>query len=99
MRAYAAELPAGLAAVSAAERSRWCILFDGGGIRERTGREATHFDWEDWDVAVVTPRVMLTFRVPVLLFFPIYGRSGDHSGSCSPGLRQRRMRWFTGKKI
>ena len=49
-----------------------CILFDGGGIREENRKgKPTHFDWEDWDVAVVTPRVIvLTFRVPVLLFFP-----------------------------
>lgn len=49
-----------------------CILFDGGGIREENRKgKPTHFDWEDWDVAVVTPRIIvLTFRVPVLLFFP-----------------------------
>lgn len=49
-----------------------CILFDAGGIREENRRgQPTHFTWQDWDVAVVTPKVIvLTFKTPVLLFFP-----------------------------
>lgn len=48
------------------------VNFDAGGIREENEKgKPTHFDWADWDVCVVTPKVIvLTFRTPVLLFFP-----------------------------
>ena len=48
------------------------VNFDADGIREENEKgKPTHFDWADWDVCVVTPKVIvLTFRTPVLLFFP-----------------------------
>ena len=48
------------------------VNFDAGGIREENEKgKPTHFDWADWDVCVVTPKVIvLTFKTPVLLFFP-----------------------------
>ena len=48
------------------------VDFDADGIREMNEKgKPTHFDWADWDVCVVTPKVIvLTFRTPVLLFFP-----------------------------
>ena len=48
------------------------VNFDADGIREENEKgKPTHFDWADWDVCVVTPKVIvLTFKTPVLLFFP-----------------------------
>ena len=48
------------------------VNFDAGGIREENEKgKPTHFDWADWDVCVMTPKVIvLTFKTPVLLFFP-----------------------------
>lgn len=48
------------------------VNFDADGIREENEKgKSTHFDWADWDVCVVTPKVIvLTFKTPVLLFFP-----------------------------
>lgn len=48
------------------------VNFDADGIREENEKgKPTHFDWADWDVCVMTPKVIvLTFKTPVLLFFP-----------------------------
>ena len=48
------------------------VSFDADGIREENEKgRPTHFDWADWDVCVMTQKVIvLTFRTPVLLFFP-----------------------------
>ena len=48
------------------------VSFDADGIREENEKgRPTHFDWADWDVCVVTQKVIvLTFKTPVLLFFP-----------------------------
>lgn len=48
------------------------VSFDADGIREENEKgRPTHFDWADWDVCVMTQKVIvLTFRIPVLLFFP-----------------------------
>lgn len=48
------------------------VNFDADGIREENEKgKPTHFDWADWDVCVMTQKVIvLTFKTPVLLFFP-----------------------------
>lgn len=73
------------------------VNFDAGGIREENEKgKPTHFDWADWDVCVMTPKVIvLTFKTRCCCSSPIPGRRPS-PWRMPPGPSEKRTAWCIG---